>query len=203
MQAAALLALACAAVAGANPARAQAAPLESATAEQLVERLQGKVTAPPVYSKSAFGGAATPLPGQCKADVSYAGTATRTFVPQLEYPTDSSVQVDLKIQFEINSARLLPVSRPLLDQLAQALQTPALQSGRFIIAGHTDITGTVAFNEALSCARAITVRHYLMDRGVPGDRLGLYGLGSRQLLPGRAADDPLHRRVEVRRAPDA
>lgn len=182
---------------------AQTRPLDNLSANEFVERLKGEVEAPAASTKSAFGSAVPGVAGQCKPEVTYAGTVTRTFVPALEYLTDNAVQVDMKVQFEINSASLLPASRPLLDQLAQALLSPSLRDGRFIIAGHTDITGSVQFNEALSCARAISVRHYLISRGVPAERLGLYGLGSRMLLPGLPSNDPLHRRVEVRRAPGA
>jgi outer membrane protein OmpA-like peptidoglycan-associated protein len=87
-----------------------------------------------------------------------------------------------------------------LANLAQALQADNMQNVRVAVAGHTDAQGNAQGNLVLSCARAISVRNFLIQRGVSADRLGAYGFGAnRPLVPGSAASS-LNRRVEIRRA---
>ncbi len=65
--------------------------------------------------------------------------------------------------------------------------------------GHTDNTGTAAYNQDLSQRRASSVASVLRDSGVPGARIAAYGRGEDQpvasnLTPeGRAQN----RRVEI------
>lgn len=63
-----------------------------------------------------------------------------------------------------------------LDQLAQVLvEHPEIQ--RVVIEGHTDTVGSEASNRTLSLDRAETVRRYLIEKGVPGERLVARGFG--------------------------
>lgn len=106
------------------------------------------------------------------------------------------------VVFESDSDRLGAQSRPILDQAAVAVMA-ALRSRpeqRFEVGGHTDSSGRDARNVALSQGRANTVKRYLVDKGVPADRLVAVGHGSAQAIAsndtveGRAAN----RRVELR-----
>lgn len=70
---------------------------------------------------------------------------------------------------------------------------------RIEVIGHTDDTGTAAYNQDLSQRRAVAVSSILRDNGVPGARLAAYGRGEDQpitsnLTPGGRA---LNRRVEI------
>jgi outer membrane protein OmpA-like peptidoglycan-associated protein len=66
------------------------------------------------------------------------------------------------IQFETNKSDLLPESLPTLDLVGQILsQWPDL---RIEIGGHTDSRGSDAKNQALSEARARTVKAYLLQK---------------------------------------
>jgi outer membrane protein OmpA-like peptidoglycan-associated protein len=76
---------------------------------------------------------------------------------------------------------------------------PALQNLRFLIAGHTDSSGSDACNMALSQRRADAVVTYLVDKGVAPGRLVAKGFGESDPLDGRP-DDPANRRVEARMA---
>ena len=58
-----------------------------------------------------------------------------------------------KVQFETGSDKLLPVSFPLLDQVAQVMLENA-QIELIEIQGHTDSTGSAGINRKLSAARA-------------------------------------------------
>ena len=107
-------------------------------------------------------------------------------------------KVDLKIPFELNSSRLAPGSERQLDQLSKALTKEALANYRFEVAGHTDASGSAAYNRQLSERRAESVKRYLIDQGVNPDHIRSVGYGEDELLH---PDDPRHpdnRRVEIR-----
>lgn len=116
------------------------------------------------------------------------------------YAGDTTPGVNLSVQFAAGSDRLAAADRTLLDNVAAALKSPALASESFAVAGHTDATGDARINLELSCARALAVRRYLLDKGVAEARLTAYGFGSVRPLEGDAAA-PANRRVEVRKAP--
>jgi outer membrane protein OmpA-like peptidoglycan-associated protein len=70
---------------------------------------------------------------------------------------------------------------------------------RFNVEGHTDSTGSVATNNELSLKRAMTVRDYLIEQGVPASSIDVAGLGfsapigDNSTAEGRARN----RRVEI------
>lgn len=84
----------------------------------------------------------------------------------------------LAIQFEANSARVRPESGPVLGSLVAAMQSPALQTSRFVIEGHADARGSTDQNQRLSQARADEVRLYLVALGVHPARLRAVGRGA-------------------------
>lgn len=98
------------------------------------------------------------------------------------------------IRFQEASAALLPASRMLLDEVAQALEPCA---GAIIaITGHTDKSGNEVANVALSMDRARAVREALVRRGIPRDSLRARGYGSSEPMEGLTAEDPANRRIE-------
>jgi outer membrane protein OmpA-like peptidoglycan-associated protein len=90
--------------------------------------------------------------------------------------TDSNIQILDKVQFETGSDKLLPVSFPLLDQVAQVMVENA-QIELVEIQGHTDSTGSAGINRKLSAARAESVKRYLVDKKVAKGRLVGKGYG--------------------------
>jgi OmpA-OmpF porin, OOP family len=82
------------------------------------------------------------------------------------------------ITFEFGSAQLRPESIETLRNLGNALNQELKDEKAFLIEGHTDRTGTRAYNDELSKRRADTVKDYLIkDMGVPSDRLQTVGKG--------------------------
>jgi OOP family OmpA-OmpF porin len=80
------------------------------------------------------------------------------------------------IEFEHDSAQILPVSERMLLQAAQALRdNPRV---RIEISGHTDDVGVPAYNHQLSLARATAVRDWLVRAGIAERRLEVAGYGS-------------------------
>ena len=106
--------------------------------------------------------------------------------------------VDLTVNFDFDSARLLPDARALVDRLAAAMDSPALRTLRFRVEGHTDARGALAHNEALSTRRARAVVDLLIARGVASDRLEAVGKGFAELLDPADPHAALNRRVRVR-----
>jgi len=106
--------------------------------------------------------------------------------------------LDFDVFFEYDSARLLPSATRTLAALGEALASVELQPYRFLVAGHTDAAGSVAYNEDLSRRRAAAVRDFLLAAyPIAPSRLVATGFGPAFLR------DPLHplsgenRRVEV------
>jgi outer membrane protein OmpA-like peptidoglycan-associated protein len=109
--------------------------------------------------------------------------------------TVKPVTLDLSINFD--SANLQSSSKPLLDNLANAMKSERLQSTAFKIEGHTDAKGKAEYNRELSERRAIAVQKYLLTLGVGPERLQAEGKGFSELL---LPDSPLaseNRRVRI------
>jgi len=82
-----------------------------------------------------------------------------------------------QIQFALNSARLLPASNGVLDELTKALIEHA-EAKKVEVQGHTSSDGGEVWNRQLSQARANAVVAYLTGHGVPTERLVAKGYGS-------------------------
>jgi len=102
------------------------------------------------------------------------------------------------INFETGTADLTDCSRRELESIYLTLvKNPEM---KIEIAGHTDITGSRAFNVRLSEDRAKSVVNYLVARGIAADRLSSKGYGcdypiaDNETPEGRAKN----RRVEIR-----
>jgi outer membrane protein OmpA-like peptidoglycan-associated protein len=153
------------------------APIRSATSEELIQKLEP--SSPPILTRGM-----------------------RNLTPEVRQKpnVDLSIQkpnIDLSIQFEFDSAKLLPESRPLLDNLAKAINSDKLRDFMFIVEGHTDITGRAEYNQKLSDQRAKSVLAYLTSKGVSKDRLKSLGKGSTELLTPDKPDAAENRRVRI------
>jgi outer membrane protein OmpA-like peptidoglycan-associated protein len=89
--------------------------------------------------------------------------------------TQTKIEIKQTIYFDFNKAKIKPVSFPLLNEVAQALQDNPTIKVR--IEGHTDSQGNDAFNLKLSDWRSKSVREYLIKRGVDADRMVSKGYG--------------------------
>ncbi len=79
------------------------------------------------------------------------------------------------INFETNSAVVKRESLVMLNEFARFLmQNPAY---KVMISGHTDNIGSEESNKLLSLNRALSVKEYLVSRGVPSNRLSHQGFG--------------------------
>jgi outer membrane protein OmpA-like peptidoglycan-associated protein len=106
------------------------------------------------------------------------------------------------VTFDHNSAVVKSQFRGALDNVAATLGE--YPSTYIDIYGHTDSTGSDAYNQGLSERRAASVADYLAGRGVVRARMATLGYGESQLkcAPERSeADYQCNRRVEIRISP--
>jgi len=105
------------------------------------------------------------------------------------------------IQFQSGKAILLAQSLKVLDEVALLLNNnPEL---KVYIRGHTSADGNPAFNMKLSNDRALSVKKYLLKKGIAENRLFAEGFGSQfpVLVDGEpVADRTKNRRVELQLA---
>ncbi len=107
---------------------------------------------------------------------------------------DRAEQVNLRVEFDFDSAVLRDSERPKLATLCEAMRRTG---GVFRIVGHTDAAGTDAYNEKLSLLRAEEVkRHLVGECGLPGERLQAVGVGKRHLYDAANPRSETNRRVE-------
>ena len=97
--------------------------------------------------------------------------------------------------FETNSDRVTSGSQNVLNGIATDLKKyPRL---RIELQGHTDSTGSDAYNLKLSQQRADSVRAFLMQAGVPAEQVVAKGYGESQPTATNATEQgrALNRRV--------
>lgn len=129
---------------------------------------------------------AAELRGSLSSNISVTNTGEYLIVnmPQdLLFATDSaSVRPDLRSDLSAVSSSLLKYP-----------------NSRIEVIGHTDNTGSAAYNQDLSQRRAVAVASVLRDNGVPGARVAAYGRGEDQPIASNLTPDgrAQNRRVEI------
>jgi outer membrane protein OmpA-like peptidoglycan-associated protein len=105
------------------------------------------------------------------------------------------------ITFAYDSATVQPQFQPTLDQVAQVLGE--YNQTYIDVYGHTDSTGSDAYNQTLSERRASAVASYLGGHGVQQARIGTRGFGESQPIADNAtpAGQAANRRVEIKIVP--
>lgn len=95
--------------------------------------------------------------------------------------TGKELTIKEQVQFELDSAVILPQSFGLLTEVADTLIRHT-EIGRLEVQGHTDSSGTPEHNKILSEDRAAAVRSWLIQHGVAADRLTAKGYGQENPL---------------------
>ncbi|MEZ5687231.1 MAG: OmpA family protein [Caenibius sp.] len=105
------------------------------------------------------------------------------------------------VTFAVDSTTISPNFQTTLDQIAQSLQT--YPDSLVDVYGHTDSTGSDAYNQDLSERRAQAVAGYLSMRGVSSARIRSQGFGERYPVASNdtAEGRALNRRVEIKITP--
>jgi OOP family OmpA-OmpF porin len=114
-------------------------------------------------------------------------------------PAPQSQRIVLRgVQFDLDKADVRADASVILDEAANQLsQVPGT---RVSVEGHTDSSGSDAYNQSLSERRASSVRDYLAGKGVENGRLSTAGYGESQPVADNATAEgrALNRRVELK-----
>ena len=108
------------------------------------------------------------------------------------------LKVGALINFDLDSDAIKPESYELLDNFGKALKS-GLADTTVIIAGHTDSSGSAAYNDALSVKRARAVADFLIVRHQVSDRrIRVQGFGESEPIADNRTPEgrALNRRVE-------
>ena len=102
------------------------------------------------------------------------------------------------VQFDLDKADIRPDAAVILEEAAN--QLGQVSGARVSVGGHTDSSGSDAYNQSLSERRAGSVRDYLVEKGVDAGRLSTAGYGESQPVADNATAEgrALNRRVELK-----
>jgi OOP family OmpA-OmpF porin len=102
------------------------------------------------------------------------------------------------ISFDKNKATIRPQSKATLANAATVLKN--FPSVNLEISGHTSSEGDAAVNQRLSQERADAVKQWLVDNGVPGERIKTRGAGADEPIADNktAAGREKNRRIEFK-----
>lgn len=139
---------------------------------------------------------------QVASDLSLASNTSYTVTNSLKVGSQQSVLdqtlANRIIEFQSGSARLTPFGMSILDEMvAKMAQMP---DSRFLIIGHTDNVGQRETNLALSHARALAVKNYMMAKGIPASHMDVLGKGPDEPVADNATNDgkARNRRIEFK-----
>jgi len=107
------------------------------------------------------------------------------------------VKFDSGILFDVNQYTLKTNARSNIENLATSLKNNPETT--ILIVGHTDATGSDAYNQKLSVRRAEAVRSYTIAQGIASSRLSTEGRGESEAIADNTTEEgrTLNRRVEI------
>ncbi len=110
-----------------------------------------------------------------------------------------SCDVTRQLTFKLNSAELTDEDKKILDEVAENLTRLKFVSGTVV--GHTDSSGSEAYNQGLSERRAQAAASYLETRGIGAGRLKVSGAGESEPIADNATKEgrAQNRRVVLKR----
>lgn len=114
-------------------------------------------------------------------------------------PQGCSCDVTRQVQFALDSAELTDEDKAMLDEMAVNLARLKFVSGTVV--GHTDSSGSEAYNQQLSERRAQSVASYLEGKGIAVGRLAASGAGEIEPIADNATKEgrAQNRRVVLKR----
>ena len=102
------------------------------------------------------------------------------------------------VLFDFDKSVIKPEAAQILDRLVAFMNEN--KASKVALAGHTDNIGTEAYNLKLSDRRWMSVRDYVLKKGVEGGRVSGQGFGESKPIADNktAAGRAKNRRVEIR-----
>jgi outer membrane protein OmpA-like peptidoglycan-associated protein len=102
------------------------------------------------------------------------------------------------VNFDFNKYNIRPQDVPILEEAVRTLKAEGMPV--VIAIGHTDDVGTPEYNQRLSVKRADSVRNWLVEHGIPRDKIVAEGRGESDPVASNATADgrAQNRRVELK-----
>jgi len=174
-------------------ATAQSDQASAPSAQNLIEALKSKGP-----SRSLMGAGDSALIKALKEKTSRGIAISAEERDRLAEATKSLPAYDMDIPFDLDSAEITERARPNIQALGKALQDSQLKGESFLLAGHTDVSGTLPYNQALSERRAAAVRNVLIKEfHLTNEQLIAVGYGPQHLKNPNQPDAPENRRVRI------
>ncbi len=144
---------------------------------------------------AAIGGAIGQSLDQQAADLR--GSIGNSNISVTNYGDYLVVNMPQDVLFATDSATLRPdLTRDIKTVAANLLKYP---NSKIEVVGHTDNSGSAAYNQDLSQRRAVSVANVLRESGVPNSRIAAYGRGEDQPIASNLSAEgrAKNRRVEI------
>ncbi|WP_272699208.1 OmpA family protein [Desulfovibrio sp. Fe33] len=134
---------------------------------------------------------------QYAKDVFYSEVADPAPAPVVMAPAPAKEVVTFNLNFGFDKYQITDEMIPVLEQAKMILEEDS--AATYEISGHTDATGTEAYNQGLSERRANSVMKWLTDNGIASDRLEAKGYGEMAPKYDNSTKEgrKLNRRVEI------
>jgi OOP family OmpA-OmpF porin len=112
-------------------------------------------------------------------------------------PAPPSIQRAFIVFFDFDRADITPEASRIIKQAADTAKRGSVP--RIVVTGHTDLSGSVAYNQRLSERRAEAVRQALVREGLTAGAISTIGRGKTQPLVPTAdgVREPQNRRAEI------
>ncbi|MEM1103641.1 MAG: OmpA family protein, partial [Pseudomonadota bacterium] len=139
-----------------------------------------------------FGSPAAPAP-RAQAAPAPAPTPAPALAPVDAVAED----LEIIVYFDLNSSVLTAQADALIQQAASTALSDDINA--VVVSGHTDTSGSTAYNQVLSEKRSAVVQEALVRYGVPATMIRSSALGesSPAVATGDGVREPLNRRTEV------
>jgi outer membrane protein OmpA-like peptidoglycan-associated protein len=112
-----------------------------------------------------------------------------------------SNSIGLPIKFALNSSRILPESRPFVEEIGKMLNIAEFSQEKLLIEGHTDASGMRSYNQKLSEKRSQAIKDYLVTNyQIDPERLSTLGRGEDRPIRGSNPYAGVNRRVQFYKA---
>lgn len=165
-------------------------------ADATVEGCDGFIAKEPAVAAAPMEPAQPAMPA-APAEPAKQAPAAVAPAPVAAAPVSEKVTFATDTFFAFDKAVLQPAGKTKLEDLVSKLQGTDIEV--VIATGHTDWTGSDAYNQKLSMRRAEAVKAFLVSKGLPAERVFAEGKGEKQPVASNKTKDgrAQNRRVEV------